>query len=535
MQMTDPSLGPLSQEDEAEFERRLAAARVDEESVPVVEVGGHPVAWAPQEGSQTTFMDCPIQEVLYHGTRGPGKTDALLMDFAQHVGKGHGAAWAGVLFRQSYPQLADVQAKSEKWFRRMFPGAKFNQTKMQWTFPDGERLLLRHMSKASDYYNYHGHEYPWIGWEELSNWPDDTCFKAMFSCNRCSTPGVPRKIRATTNPYGPGHSWIKDRYRLEGQWWRTIIIDDAKDAEGRPEPPRVAIHGHIDENLILLRADPDYKRTIIASAANPEMAKAWLSGSWDIASGGMFGDVWDGKVNIIPPFVIPQGWRIDRSFDWGSSKPFSVGWWAESDGSDVRMADGRIRSTIRGDLFRVAEWYGWTGKPNEGLRMLARDIARGIVQREIKWGWRDLAGNCRVRAGPADTQIFDVENGNSVSADMGRRVKLEDGRTYKGISWTRADKSQGSRKNGWEQMRTAMRNAKPLVAADGTVLPREEPGLFVFDTCRQFIRTVPNIPRSEKDLDDVDSDAEDHVADEARYRVRQMNLRTRGSHVIGMH
>jgi hypothetical protein len=118
---------------------------------------------------------------------------------------------------------------------------------------------------------------------------------------------------------------------------------------------------------------------------------------------------------------------------------------------------------------------------------------------------------------------------------MGRRVKLEDGRTYKGISWTRADKSQGSRKNGWEQMRTAMRNAKPLVAADGTVLPREEPGLFVFDTCRQFIRTVPNIPRSEKDLDDVDSDAEDHVADEARYRVRQMNLRTRGSHVIGMH
>jgi hypothetical protein len=357
----------------------------------------------------------------------------------------------------------------------------------------------------------------------------------MFSCNRSSTEGVPRKIRATSNPYGPGHSWVKDRFRLEGQWWKTVIITDATDVDGRPEPPRAAIHGHIDENLILLRADPNYKRTIIASAANPEMAKAWLSGSWDIASGGMFGDVWSDKINVVPPFQIPSTWRIDRAFDWGSSRPFSVGWWAESDGSDVQLPDGRVMSTVRGDLFRVAEWYGWTGKPNEGLRMLARDVARGIVQRELQWGWRDAGGGCRVRSGPADTSIFDVENGNSVAQDMARRVRLEDGRTYKGVQWTRADKSAGSRRNGWEQMRTAMANARNPVASDGRSLPREEPGLFVFNTCRQFIRTVPNIPRSEKDLDDVDTEAEDHIADEARYRVRQMNLRSRGGRAIGVH
>ena len=521
-------------DEQAEFERRLAMARAEEDHIPPVEVDGREVAWAPQEGSQTIFMSCPIQEALYHGTRGPGKTDALIMDFAQHVGQGHGAAWAGILFRQTYPQLADVVAKSEKWFRRIFPAAKFNQTKMQWTWPTGERLLLRHMNKASDYWNYHGHEYPWIGWEELTNWPDDTCFKSMFACNRSSVMGVPRKVRATTNPYGPGHSWVKDRYRLEGQWWRTVIIDDAQDVEGRPEPPRAAIHGHIDENLILLRADPDYKRTVVASAANPEMAKAWLSGSWDIASGGMFGDVWDDKINVVPPFNIPASWRIDRAFDWGSSRPFSVGWWAVSDGSDIRLPDGRVISTVRGDLFRVAEWYGWTGKPNEGLRMLARDIARGIVQRELQWGWRDLSGYSRVRSGPADSSIFDVENGNCIAQDMARRVRLEDGRTYKGVQWTRADKSAGSRKNGWEQMREAIKNARRPVDALGNSMPREAPGLFVFNTCRQFIRTVPNLPRSEKDLDDVDTDAEDHVGDETRYRVRQMNLRIGAGRTIGM-
>ena len=47
------------------------------------------VAWAPQPGSQESFLSCPVYEVLYEGTRGPGKTDALLMDFLQHVGQGY--------------------------------------------------------------------------------------------------------------------------------------------------------------------------------------------------------------------------------------------------------------------------------------------------------------------------------------------------------------------------------------------------------------------------------------------------------------
>lgn len=517
-----------STEEKAEFDRRLAMAHIEESKVPVRYVDGQEVVWSPLPGSQTNFLRCRLFECLFHGTRGPGKTDGLLMAFAKHVGVGHGSAWAGIIFRQTYPQLADVQAKSEKWFRRIFPEAKFNRAKMMWEWPTGERLLLRHMNRPEDYWNYHGHEYPFIGWEELTNWADDGCFKAMFACCRCSIHGVPRMVRATTNPYGPGHSWVKERYRLHGKWWQNIFVLDATDTEGRAEPPRAAIHGHIDENTVLLAADPDYKRTVVASAANPAMAEAWLDGSWDIVAGGMFQDVWNPAHNIVGRFQVPLSWRIDRSFDWGSSKPFAVGWWAQSDGSDLRYDDGTIVSTVRGDLFRIKEWYGWNGQANSGLRLLAVDIARGIVERELLWKLRQ-GDQTRVRAGPADSSIFDVENGVSIGADMAKPIRIGN-QMYKGVGWEHADKRPGSRKSGWEMMRKMMKAAWPRKN-----MPREDPGLFVVgEECPQFLRTVIPLPRDEKDLDDVDTDAEDHIGDETRYRIRAVGKTARGGRHVGL-
>ncbi|MCK5612916.1 terminase family protein [Candidatus Pacearchaeota archaeon] len=506
---------PTSEEQE-EFDRRLKEATVEEQRVPMAKVNGRDVVWAPQAGSQTSFMSCSLFEALFHGTRGPGKTDGLLMAFAQHVGKGHGAAWRGIIFRETYPQLADVQAKSEKWFRQIFGNkARFNKSKMMWEWDTGEVLMFRHMKSPSDYWNYHGHEYPFIGWEELTNWINDECYRSMFACCRSSTKGIPRMVRATTNPYGPGHNWVKDRFRLHGRWDLTIIITDAKDVDGRSEPNRCAIHGHIDENKVLLAADPHYKQTIVAAATNPAMAEAWLDGSWDIVAGGMFEDVWNPKYNVVDRFAIPSSWKVDRSFDWGSSAPFSVGWWAESDGSDLRFNDGRIISTVRGDLFRIKEWYGWNGQANQGLRMLAVDIAKGIIERELLWKYR-RDDQTFVKPGPADSSIFDVENGVSIGNDMAKPIRFN-GKMYKGIPWGRADKRPGSRKTGWEAVRKMMAAAHPN---EGNI-PREKPGLFVVGVeCPQFLRTVPSLPRDEKDLDDVLTTSEDHCGDEVRYRVR---------------
>ena len=480
------------------------------------------VAWAPLRGSQELFLKASEPEVLYEGTRGPGKTLTLLMDFGQHVGQGYGGDWKGVLFRQTYPQLADVISMSKKWFKRIWPDAFFNEIKTFWQWPTGEILYFRPFAKPEDYDNFHGHNYPWIGWEELTAWPDPDCFKVMFTCSRSTIKGMPRKIRATTNPYGVGHNWVQARYQLYN--WPVAgkilgpLISNSVDDKGIPEPPRRAVHGFLQENVILMHTEPGYVSKIKAGARNESELNAWLYGSWDIAAGGMFDDIWySHKATIVvPDFEVPLGWRIMRAYDHGSSKPWSCGWYTESDGTDLNFPDGSVRSTVRGDLFRIGEVYGWQNhQPNIGSRDLVADIKKKIILYEAERGWRDIQNNkCIVRRGPADTGIFDDVNGVCIANDFETPCVIN-GFRVRGITWEKADKGPGSREQGWEQMRKRL---KATMRPPGGY--REIPGLFVCASCLQWLRTVPTLPRDTKKIDDVDSDAEDHIGDENRYMLR---------------
>jgi len=463
------------------------------------------VNWAPQPGSQEAFLACPIYEALYEGTRGPGKTDALLMDFAQEVDKGYGAEWKGILFRRTYPELQDVIEKARKWFKQVWPQAEFNEAKSFWRWPTGELLYFRFMLRSDDYWSYHGHAYPWIGWEELTNWPNPDCYKRMMSCSRSTLPKMPRKYRSTCNPYGVGHNWVKRRWRLPIALGKICgpTIRDSRDSEGELEPERVAIHGELAENKILLHGDPNYVQKIRAAAKNANELKAWIYGSWDITAGGICDDIWSENIHVLPNFpfsLIPRTWIINRAYDHGSSHPFSVGWYAESNGEPIEFQN-KLIGKVPGDLIRIAEWYGWTGEDNTGLMMAPDDIADGIKDRESDWG---LVG--RVIRGPADTNIFDPnDRKQSIAGEMGD----------KGVYWDKADKGPGSRKQGWNRLRTYLKNAIP--DAQGY---RQEPGIFVLERCTQFRRTVPVLPRSDKDIDDVNTDSEDHIGDEVRYRLR---------------
>jgi len=359
------------------------------------------------------------------------------------------------------------------------------------------------MKTSRDYISYHGHAYPWIGFEELTNWPADDVYRVMMSCSRSTVVGMPRKYRSTCNPYGKGHNWVKARWRLPILPGHTVgpIIVDAETGLAR-----VAVHGDMRENVALMRAEPDYTSKITMAARSQGEREAWLAGSWDIVSGGMCDDLWSPRHHVVPDLPLdrlPAGWRVDRSYDHGSSKPFSVGWWAESNGEPWVAPDGRVVGPVKGDLVRVAEWYGWSGNPNQGLRMAPKDIARGILDRERAWGMA-----ARVRPGPADGSIFDAHDDpdKTVAGDM----------ATVGVRWEPADRSAGSRKNGWERVRQLLTDAVPR---DGK---REGPGLFACERCEQFRRLVPSTPRDERDPDDVDTDSEDHLLDEVRYRTRAL-------------
>lgn len=496
------------------------------------------VVWQPLEGSQTLAMCCPAHVIFYHGTRGPGKTDAQLMRFRRNVGQGFGRHWRGVIFDREYKNLDDLVSKSMRWFPAFDDGAKFMSSKAdyRWRWPTGEELLFRAIRRDSDYWSYHGQEFPFIGWNELTKYPNSNLFDMMMSCNRSSflpeehpivnedtgeiyyPPEMPLEVFATGNPFGAGHNWVKKRFIAPapmGKIQRRVVNVFNPRTQRREDVTRTQVHifGSYRENKYL---SPEYVAEL-ETITDPNKRRAWLMGDWDVTSGGMFDEDWDSTVHVVKPFKIPSSWRIDRSFDYGSSKPFSVGWWAESDGTEIIMPDGRVIQTVKGDLFRIGEWYGTNGKANTGLRMLAKKIAEGIVERELAMGIYH-----RKVPGPADNSIWDEDDGKSIGRTMAEKVKIN-GKTYNGVRWTRSNKSAGSRKLGWEECRKMLAGAKAekVELEDGTymTMPRENPGLFVWDTCRFFIELFPILPRDEDDPDDVDTDAEDHIGDETRYRV----------------
>lgn len=521
-------------------------------SLAVAQQDPNKVVWTPLPGSQTLAMSCPAHIIVYHGTRGPGKTDSQLMRFRRHVGQGYGRHWRGIIFDREYKNLDDLVSKSMRWFPEFKDGARFLSSKSdyRWVWPTGEELLFRAIKKETDYWGYHGQEFPWMGWNELTKYPTDTLFDMMMSCNRSSfrpedyvtidndtgeiitIPEIPLEVFATCNPYGAGHNWVKKRFinaAPMGQIARRVVNVFNPRTQQREDVVKTQVHlfGSYRENKYL---SPEYVAEL-ETITDPNKRRAWLGGDWDVVAGGMFDDVWDSSQHIIKPFRIPPSWRIDRSFDWGSSAPFSVGWWAESDGSDVQMPDGTWRSTVRGDIFRIGEWYGYTGKSNQGLRMLANDVAAGIIDREIRMG---LYG--RVKPGPADNSIWDVENGNSIAADMARQVTVN-GKKYPGVQWLRSDKSAGSRKAGWEKIRKYLKNGKKTYITIGDKkmpIPREYPGMFIFNNCNMFIDLFPILPRDEVDQDDVDTDAEDHIGDEVRYKLLSIGVGAKGGRTKGM-
>jgi hypothetical protein len=262
---------------------------------------------------------------------------------------------------------------------------------------------------------------------------------------------------------------------------------------------RQFIPAKLSDNPTLEDNDPSYLQRL-EGLGNPAIVKAMRDGDWNIVAGGALDDVWHEDLRV-PRFRIPSGWRIDRSLDWGSARPFSVGWWATASGEEIELPHGRRWCPVKGSLIRFDEMYGSNELgSNEGVRRPARQVARDIIARETRLmtdGWISRYAE----PGPADNAISSTQDEESDS--IANRMKSE------GVHWIESDKSPGSRVNGLELLRGRIVASK---TGDG-------PGIYFMEHCEVAHATLPVLPRDERKPEDVDSSAEDHCYDEVRYRV----------------
>lgn len=482
-----------------------------------------PIIWAPIPGtSQELALDSRCHHTLYTGSRGPGKSDTQLMRFRRRVGIGYGPFWRGIIFDREYKMLDDLVAKSKRWFPKFNDGCEWlaSTSSYKWVWPTGEELLFRVLKSVSDYDNYHGQEYPFIGWNELTKFPSGDVYHMMMSCNRSSftvekdapldsktgerisMDPIPLEVFSTCNSYGPGHGWVKAKFIDVAPYGQVVtnsieVFDPKTQKDIEVKRTQVTIFGSYRENKYL---DAAYVAGL-EEMEDENLKAAWLDGSWDVVAGGALDDVWKRNIHVIPRFQVPLNWYLDRTFDWGSSHPFSVGWWAEANGEEVELLNGEKFCPAPGSLIQCGEWYGTKSiGSNKGIKMASGDVAIGIREREHQM----LVDEWILKqplAGPADNQIRDVREVDEET--------IEYKMSQRGIRWTESDKSPGSRRNGLELMRERLRAA----------VKREGPALYFMDHCRASIATLPILPRDEVQIDDVDTAAEDHPYDMVRYRI----------------
>lgn len=474
------------------------------------------LVWRPLPNtSQEIALDSRCDETLYWGSRGPGKTDTQLMRFRRRVGLGYGRFWRGVIFDREYKNLDDIVSKSKRWFNAFGDGAEFKQSTSdyKWVWPTGEELMFRSAKDEKDYDNFHGQEFPFIGWNELTKYPNSKLYDKMLSCNRSSfvpekdgpdLPPIPLEIFSTTNPLGAGHAWVKRRFidpaPVGSVIRRNIEIEHPVTKEIiRMQRKLIALKGMWFENPYLPQ---NYPATLIeAAGGDMNIVKAWLNADWNIVAGGAFDDKWRNNVHILPRFPVPASWNLDRAFDWGSSTPFHVGWWAEANGEEVQLPDGRSFAPYPGSLILFHEWYGTRELgTNKGLKLSAADIADGIKAREIKLmenGWIEN----QPWPGPADNQIRNVTESDTDTIEKKMQAR--------GIAWESSDKSKGTNQIGMQLARDRLEAA---VTGEG-------PALYVMSHCRATISIIPTLPRDDKFPDEVSSEAENHPWDTMKYRI----------------
>lgn len=411
-------------------------------------------------------------EILYGGAAGGGKSHTMRV-----IAIYHAISIPNIqiyLFRRLSEDLKKNHLDGSSGFNALLAEyleagfCKINYSTSQIVFTNGAKIHLCHCQHEKDVLKYQGVEINLLLIDELTHF-SEYIYKFLRSRVRLGGLQVPAafkdklpKIIASSNPGGVGHDFVKRMFvDLE-----AFKVHQMSDEEGGMK--RQYIPAKLSDNPTMLENDPLYRYKL--EGLGGALAKAMLEGDWDAIEGAFF-DKFDKTKHVIEPFEIPSQWYRFRAFDYGYSAPFSVGWYAVSEGKEVNGV-----WIPAGALIKYREYYGTTGKVNEGLRLENNQLAAEILR---------LQGDEKIRDSVADPAIFAHNGGVSIGEQLQRC----------GVDFRRAD---NERVAGWQQIRYR------LVGED-------RPMLYFFKTCVHTIRQLAILQHDKSRVEDLDTDMEDHA------------------------
>jgi hypothetical protein len=433
------------------------------------------IVFQPNPGPQTDFLAASEREVLYGGSAGSGKSFALLADPMRYFNNSN---FSGLILRRTNDELRELIWKSQELYPKIYPGSKWQEKKSQWVFPSGGKLWMTYLERDEDVLRYQGLSFSYIAFDELTQYATPFAWNYMRSRLRSTDPTLPLFQRATTNPGGRGHGWVKKMFvdpapsnikfaATDIDTANTLTFPQGHEKEGQPLFYRRFIPATLKDNPYLMR-DGQYEANLLAL---PEtQRRQLLEGDWDVADGAAFSE-FKQSAHVCEPFDIPPDWRRFRSCDYGYSSYSAVHWFAIDPSYETLY------------VYRELYLSKHTGK----------DLAKAVLEAEhgdsIQYGILD--SSCWHNRG----QI-----GPSIAEEM---ISI-------GCRWRPSDRSAGARVAGKNRFHEVLK-VDPVT---------ETAGIIFFNTCRQIISDLPVIPSDPKGSDDIDPrHASDHTYDSVRYGI----------------
>ncbi len=415
------------------------------------------IIFKPNSGPQTEFLAASEREVFYGGARGGGKSYAMLVDPLRYCSYANHRA---LLVRRTMPELRDLIQKSQLLYSKAFPSAKWREQEKEWRFPSGAKIEFGYAENMTDVLRYQGQSYTWIGIDELPQYPSPDIYNFLRSSLRSVDKDIPVYMRATGNPGNVGSQWVREMF-VEPSEPNTAFDVGIDTPNGKKYITRRFIPAKLQDNPYLMQTDDYY----IMLASLPEVQrKQFLDGDWDAYEDSAFPE-FSKTTHVVEPFDIPRGWYKFRAADWGYSSPACVLWFAVDYDNNLWVYRELYTSKVTADQF-------------------ARQVL--TLEQGEYIGYGVLDSSTWARRGDVGPSIAETMIQN-------------------GCRWRPSDRSPKSRINGKLEVH------KRLALKD------KEPGLRIFSTCRNLVRTLGALPIDSNNPEDVDTKSEDHAYDALRY------------------